>query len=97
MKKKSPLLTKTLVILLISMITANIGGQMYGPLLPLYVQSLGADIGQIGLFFTLAMIAPLLFQILGGWLSDSIGRVQAMAIGSIAGFDSRPLAQHSKA
>jgi MFS family permease len=86
MKKKPPLLTNTLVILLISMIAANIGGQMYGPMLPLYVQSLGADIAQIGLFFTLAMIAPLLFQILGGWLSDAIGRVQAMAIGSVAGF-----------
>ncbi len=84
--KKPPLLTSTLTILLVSMIAANIGGQMYGPLLPLYVQSLGADIGQIGLFFTLAMIAPLLFQILGGWLSDAIGRVPAMAIGSIAGF-----------
>ncbi len=58
---------------------------MYGPLLPLYVQQLGASIEQIGLFFTLAMIAPLFFQILGGWLSDSIGRVQAIAIGSLAG------------
>ena len=85
MEKKAPLLTNTLIILLISMIAANIGGSMYGPLLPLYVQDLGANISQIGLFFTLSMIAPLLFQILGGWLSDAIGRVQAMAIGSVAG------------
>ncbi|MDX9992160.1 MAG: MFS transporter [Anaerolineales bacterium] len=83
--KKAPILTTTLMVLLFSMIVANIGGQMYGPLLPLYVQELGADINQIGIFFTLAMIAPLLFQILGGWLSDAIGRVQAMAIGSVAG------------
>jgi MFS family permease len=83
--KKPPLLSRTVVILLISMIAANIGGWMYMPLLPLYVQELGASIEQIGLFFTLAMIAPLMFQILGGWLSDSIGRVQAMAIGSLAG------------
>lgn len=85
MKNTTPLLSRTLIILLISMIAANIGGNMYGPLLPLYVQSLGADISQIGMFFTLSMIAPLLFQILGGWLSDALGRVQAMAIGSIAG------------
>jgi MFS family permease len=85
MAKKSPLLSRTVVTLLISMIAANIGGQMYGPLMPLYVQQLGASIEQIGLFFTLAMVAPLMFQILGGWLSDSIGRVQAMAIGSLAG------------
>jgi len=85
MTKKAPLLTRTLVILLFSMIMANIGGQMYGPLLPLYVQDLGANVAQVGVFFTLAMIAPLMFQILGGWLSDAIGRVQAIAIGSIAG------------
>jgi MFS family permease len=85
MAKKPALLTRTLVILLISMILANIGGQMYGPLLPLYVQQLGANISQIGLFFTLGMVAPLLFQILGGWLSDVTGRVRAMAIGSVAG------------
>jgi DHA1 family multidrug resistance protein-like MFS transporter len=85
MEKKPPLLTRTLVILLFGMILANIGGNMYGPLLPLYVQSLGADVSRVGIFFTLSMIAPLLFQILGGWLSDSIGRVKAMAIGSVAG------------
>jgi len=84
-EKKAPMLTNTLLILLFSMIVANIGGQMYGPLLPLYVQELGADMNQIGIFFTLSMVAPLLFQILGGWLSDAIGRVQAMAIGSVAG------------
>ncbi|MBN2386883.1 MAG: MFS transporter [Anaerolineales bacterium] len=85
MVKKPPLLTNTLVILLFSMIMANIGGNMYGPLLPLYVQELGADVAKVGIFFTLSMIAPLLFQILGGWLSDAIGRVQAIAIGSVAG------------
>jgi MFS family permease len=84
-QKKPPLLTNTLIILLFSMIVANIGGQMYGPLLPLYVQELGADMNQIGIFFTLSMVAPLMFQILGGWLSDAIGRAQAMAIGSVAG------------
>ena len=31
------------------------------------------------------MIAPLFFQILGGWLSDSLGRLKAVAIGSIGG------------
>ena len=85
MAKKPSLLSNTVIILLVSMVFANIGGQMYGPMLPLYVQKLGADINHIGIFFTLGMIAPLLFQILGGWLSDAIGRVQAMAIGSLAG------------
>jgi MFS family permease len=37
------------------------------------------------MFFTVASIAPLLFQVFGGWLSDSIGRLQAIAIGSVSG------------
>jgi MFS family permease len=40
---------------------------------------------QVGLFFTMAAIAPMLFQLFGGWLSDSIGRLQAIAIGSMGG------------
>ena len=79
------LLTGRLVLFMGTMILANVAGHMYGPLLPLYVQELGADVGQVGLFFTLGAVAPLLFQILGGWLSDVIGRLQAIAIGSLAG------------
>ena len=82
---RKPLLTRPLLIFMGTMILANIAGRMYQPLLPLYVQSLGADVGQIGLFFTIGAVAPLLFQILGGWLSDSMGRLQAIAIGSLAG------------
>jgi len=68
-----------------TMILANIAGMMIGPLESLYVQELGASVGQVGLFFTLASILPLVFQLFGGWLSDSIGRLQAIAIGSIGG------------
>jgi len=68
-----------------AMILANISGNMHLPLLPLYLQKLGADVGQVGLFFTVSAVAPLLFQIFGGWLSDSIGRLRAVAIGSLAG------------
>jgi DHA1 family multidrug resistance protein-like MFS transporter len=84
-EKKTPLLTSRLKLFMGTMILANIAGHMHQPLLPLYVQELGADVGQVGLFFTLGAVAPLLFQIFGGWLSDSIGRLQAIAIGSLAG------------
>ncbi len=83
--KKTPLLTRRLLLFMGTMILANIAGHMHQPLLPLYLQELGAGVGQVGLFFTLGAIAPLAFQILGGWLSDSIGRLQAVAIGSMAG------------
>jgi MFS family permease len=82
---RTPLLTRRLLLFMGTMILANVAGHMYQPLLPLYLQELGAAVGQVGLFFTLGAIAPLAFQILGGWLSDSIGRLQAIAIGSVAG------------
>ncbi len=78
------LFPRTLKWFLGGMILANIASSMYDPLLPLYLQHLGADIRQVGLFFTIAAVLPLLFQIFGGWLSDSIGRLKAVAIGSLA-------------
>ncbi|HEY44999.1 MAG TPA: MFS transporter [Anaerolineae bacterium] len=83
--KKTPLMTRRLLMFMGTMILANISGQMFMPLLPLYVQELGANVGQVGLFFTIGAVAPLAFQIFGGWLSDAIGRLQAIAIGSVGG------------
>lgn len=83
--KKQPVLSGVLILFLVAMIFANIGGNMYGPLMPLYLRELKATVPQIGLFFTLSQIVPLLLQILGGWLSDSIGRLRAIAIGSVFG------------
>lgn len=84
-KASQPLLNRNLKLFLVAMIFANIGGNMYGMLLPLYLQDLGADITQVGLFFTIASIFPLMFQILGGWISDMIGRLRSIAYGSLAG------------
>jgi MFS family permease len=83
--KKAPLLTPLLLLFLLAMILANIGSNMYGGLLPLYLERLGASVGQVGLFFTISQIIPLALQILGGWISDSLGRLRAIAIGSVAG------------
>lgn len=82
---KPPLLTPLLLLFMLAMILANIGGNMYGPLEALYLKELGAGIGQIGLFYTISQIIPLLLQILGGWISDSLGRLRAIAIGSVVG------------
>ncbi len=84
-EKKPSLLTPLLLLFMFAMILANLGGSMYGPLESLYLKELGATIGQIGLFFTLASMVPLMLQILGGWVSDSLGRLKAIAIGSVFG------------
>lgn len=84
--KKQPLLSGILILFMTGMVFANIGGSMYDGLLPLYLGELNAKITDIGLFFTLSAVVPLLLQILGGWVSDSLGRLKAIAIGSIFGF-----------
>ena len=54
-------------------------------LIPVYIRELGASITQLGLFFTIAMIFPILVKLFGGWLADVAGRLQVILIGSVAG------------
>jgi MFS family permease len=84
-QKSAPLISSKMLLFMVAMVLANTGGSMYGPLLPLYLKSLNASVVQIGLFFTLAQIVPLALQILGGWISDSLGRLRSIAMGSVAG------------
>jgi MFS family permease len=79
---KSKLLTPLLAWFLVAMILANIAGQMLYTLLAVYLADLGASVTQVGLVFTLASIVPMVLQIFGGWLSDSIGRLKTIAIGA---------------
>jgi MFS family permease len=83
-KSKTPLLNRSLLLFMFAMVLANLGGHMYGPLLPLYLKELGADVVQVGLFFTIAQVIPLALQILGGWISDTLGRLRSIAMGSLA-------------
>jgi MFS family permease len=84
-EKKAPLITPVLRWFLFAMVLANISSQMTFTLLPLYMKDLGASIAQVGIAFTIASLVPLALQILGGWISDSIGRLKTVAIGSVAG------------
>jgi MFS family permease len=64
-------MSRRLLLFMGTMILANTASHMHQALMPLFLQELGANVGQVGLFFTLGAIAPLLFQIFGGWLSDA--------------------------
>jgi len=70
---------------LFTMVLANTGQFMQQLLLPLYLQELGASVIQVGLVFTLSSIIPLLLLIIGGWMSDTLGRLRAIALGSVGG------------
>ncbi len=83
--KKPPLLSPLMWWFMTAMILANIAGTMAPMLMPIYLNQMGASISQVGMVFTLTSVAILVLQIMGGWLSDSIGRLRAIAIGSLGG------------
>lgn len=68
-----------------TMILANISSSMSFGFLSLYLTDLGASVANVGAVFTAASLVPLALQIVGGWLSDTIGRLKTIALGSIAG------------
>jgi MFS family permease len=83
--KKEPLLTPVLRWFMLAMVLANISGDMGMMLIPLYLKAMGAAITEIGLVFTTISVVSLALQVFGGWISDSIGRLKAIAIGSVGG------------
>jgi MFS family permease len=83
--EKQPMITPILRWFLFTMVLANISSSMFIMLVPIYLTELGASIGQVGLVFTIVSTVILILQIVGGWISDSIGRLKAIAIGSIGG------------
>ena len=79
------LLTPLMRWFMFAMVLANIAGSMYQILLPIYLTLLGASVVQVGLVFTMSSVVILILQVFGGWVSDSIGRLKAIAIGSVGG------------
>jgi MFS family permease len=73
------------MIFLLAMASAELSRTMTMVQIPVFLRELGASIQQIGLFFTISLIFPLLLRIFGGWLSDIIGRLRALTLGSTAG------------
>lgn len=53
--------------------------------IPVYLRELGASITDVGIFFTISMIFPILVRIFGGWLADTIGQLRVIFLGSLAG------------
>ena len=82
---KQPLISPVLRWFMLAMVLANIGGMMTPILMPIYLTELGADVTDVGLVFTLVSVVVLGLQIFGGWVSDQIGRLRAVAIGSVGG------------
>lgn len=76
------LLSPTLRWFMLGMVLANIAGTMVYTFLPVYLADMHATVEQIGLVYSVASLVPLVLQIFGGWMSDTIGRLRTIAIGS---------------
>jgi MFS family permease len=83
--QSAPILSPLMRWFMFALVLANIAGQMSPMLLPIYLTELGASISQVGLVFTLTSVVILVLQVMGGWISDNIGRLRAIAIGSLGG------------
>ncbi|MGD8555345.1 MAG: MFS transporter [Anaerolineales bacterium] len=81
----SRLITWRLVMFLLGMALVEASRTLTMVQVPVYLREQGANIREIGLFFTIALVFPLILRILGGWFSDSVGRLRALTIGSITG------------
>ncbi len=84
-KSLQPLLSRKMILFLVGLTFAEATRAMTAVQIPVFLREIGASVSQVGLFFTLTMIVPLVFGIFGGWISDSIGRLRAILFGSLAG------------
>ncbi len=82
---KRPLISLPLALFLAGIAFAELSRTMTMVQVPIFLREIGADIRQIGLFFTISLIFPFILRIIGGWLSDTIGRLRALWLGSLAG------------
>ena len=64
----------------------NFGAQAFQPFIPLYLDSLQANIPQIGMVYVSIALATNLASIPGGILADKIGRKIIIVIGNALGF-----------
>jgi MFS family permease len=80
---KPPLLNAVLRWVLVALVIANVASEMVYTLLPIHLSRMGATPTQIGLVFTGGGLFIALLQFFGGWISDRLGRLKAIAIGSV--------------
>lgn len=83
MSGRPPLLNAVLRWVLVALVIANVASEMVYTLLPVHMLKLGATPAQIGLVFTGSGIFVAVLQFFGGWISDRLGRLRAIALGSI--------------
>ncbi len=79
------LLTKRMIVFFIGFFCVEATRAMTMVQIPIFLREIGATVGDVGLFFTLSMIFIFLLRLVGGWISDSFGRLRTLWLGSLIG------------
>jgi MFS family permease len=79
-------LQRNILMLSLTALLINFGAEVFQPFIPLYLESLKANISQIGLVYVGIALATNLASIPGGYLADKIGRKNIIVIGNAVGF-----------
>ena len=82
---RGSLLNRRLIVFLGAMVLTELSRTMTMIQIPVFLRELGASIQQIGFFFTISLVFPLLLRIFGGWISDTVGRLPSLIVGSAVG------------
>jgi len=80
METKRGIISKNMVTLYVSGFIYGIGGYMWPPFWALYIRSLGASLSQVGFVLSLRGALGVVLNLLGGLLSDRIGRKSLIVI-----------------
>jgi MFS transporter, DHA1 family, multidrug resistance protein len=71
---------------LLGIVLYGLASNMFTIFIALYIAELGASVAQIGLALSLASLLRVILLIPIGWISDHLGRLQILAVGTFLGF-----------
>jgi len=79
-------LERNVLVISITGLLINFGVQAFQPFIPFYLETLKANIPEIGIVYVSIAIAGNLMSVPGGILADKIGRKTMIVVGNVVGF-----------
>jgi len=76
---------RSILLLSVIMLLSSLATNFITPIWPIYIQSLGASMTEIGLVFSASNAVAAVLQIPSGWVSDRHGRRTLHAVGTLLG------------
>lgn len=76
---------RSILLLSVIMFLSSLATSFITPVWPIYIQSLGASMTELGLVFSMSNVVAAVLQIPSGWVSDRYGRRTLHAVGTFLG------------